>query len=150
MISDLYGEQILEAAANLPGFERLENPDAHSHKMSRVCGSELFLDLNFDNNKVSAVGLKVQACALGQAAASIIVQNLIGANALELFALHDQMVAMLKQGKQAPSHERWSDIAALAPIHDYPQRHASTLLMVKAIEECLVQMGFTRQAPLTT
>ena len=32
---------------------------------------------------------------------------------------------------------RWRDLALLAPIRDYPQRHASTLLVFEAVCACL-------------
>ena len=142
MLDDLYGGQIMQAAAAIPPERRLPAPDATSHRVSRVCGSELTLDLKMEGDVIADFGLDVQACALGQAAASLISRNLIGAGADELFRLHEQMTAMLKQNAPPPGGERWKELAALQPIRDYPQRHRSTLLMVEAIVECLEALGF--------
>lgn len=137
MISDLYGGIILEAAANLPPASRLDSPDASATRVSRVCGSSLTLDLMVEDGVVTDFGLDSKACALGQAAASLTAENLIGATVGELYRLRDVMVAMLKDNGPPPSDERWQRLAALQAIQDYPQRHASTLLIFEAIVECL-------------
>ncbi len=146
MISDLYGGQILEAAANIPAKARLPSPDASAQKVSRICGSQIDLDMNFMDGLVSEIGLDAQACALGQAATSITIQNIIGAVPEELYQLRDEVYAMLKEDGPPPSNPRWHALEALQAIRDYPQRHASTLLIFDAIVECLTQAGFRRQS----
>lgn len=141
MLSELYTGGVLDAAAAIPPARRLDAPDASATKVSRVCGSEVSVELNMDGDLVTDFGMEAKACALGQAAASIVARNIIGARAGELFALRSQMRAMLKEDGQAPSGARWSDLAMLAPIRDYPQRHASTLLVFEAVCDCLEQIG---------
>ena len=89
------------------------------------------------NNKVADFGMEARACALGQAAASIVARNIIGADKAELYRLREEMRAMLKEGGPPPSGARWKDLAALEAIRDYPQRHASTMLVFDAVCECL-------------
>lgn len=141
MIGELYSDRILEAAAAIPPARRLAAPDASAKKVSRVCGSEVEVDLTLDDGKVADFGMEARACALGQAAASIVARNIIGAGAGELFCLRDEMRAMLKDGGPPPSGARWADLAALEPIRDYPQRHASTMLVFEAVAACLDQIG---------
>ncbi|MEO0612950.1 MAG: iron-sulfur cluster assembly scaffold protein [Pseudomonadota bacterium] len=141
-IDTLYGQKILEAAATIPSAERLPSPDASATKVSRVCGSSLTLDLALTGGVVSNYGLEAQACALGQAAASLTVQNIIGADPASLFVLRRQMRAMLKDQGGGPSDPRFADLGALAAIRDYPQRHASTLLIFDAIADCLLHLGY--------
>ncbi len=140
MIGELYSEGILDAAAAIPPSRRLDAPDASAKKLSRVCGSEVEVDLKLDDGKVSDFGMTAKACALGQAAASIVARNIIGAAPEELYRLRDEMRAMLKEDGPAPSGERWADLAMLAPIRDYPQRHASTMLVFEAVIACLEQI----------
>lgn len=141
MIGELYSDRILEAAAAIPAARRLAAPDASAKKVSRVCGSEVEVDLTLDDGKVADFGMEARACALGQAAASIVARNIIGAEAGELYRLRDEMRAMLKDGGPPPSGARWADLAALEPIRDYPQRHASTMLVFEAVAACLDQIG---------
>lgn len=143
MISDLYSGQILDAAASIPAARRLDEPDASARKVSRVCGSEVEVDLKLDKCVVADFGMTARACALGQAAASLVARNIIGAAVPELFVLRDHMRAMLKEGGPPPAGERWRDLTALEAVRDYPQRHASTMLVFEAIVECLEQLGHT-------
>lgn len=141
MISDLYTGGILDAAAAIPAAQRLENPQATAKKISRVCGSEVEVDLSLEDGLVSAFGMTARACALGQASASIVARNIIGASPEGLYALRDQMRAMLKEEGSPPTGERWKDLSILASIRDYPQRHASTMLVFEAVCTCLDQLG---------
>jgi NifU-like protein involved in Fe-S cluster formation len=49
------------------------------------------------------------------------------------------MRRMLKEGGKPPAG-RWADLALLAPVKDYPHRHASTLLVFEALEKALQQV----------
>ncbi len=141
MISELYSGPILDAAAGIPPARRLTAPDASARKVSRVCGSEVEVDVKMADGVVVDFGMTARACALGQAAASLVAQNIIGATAEELLVLRDQMRAMLKEEGPAPVGERWRDLAALETVRDYPQRHASTMLVFEAVADCLHQIG---------
>ena len=141
MIGELYSDRILAAASSIPAARRLAGADASAKKVSRVCGSEVDVDLKMDGDTVSDFGMEARACALGQAAASIVARHVVGASAAELYRLRDEMKAMLKEGGPPPSGERWADLAVLEPIRDYPQRHASTMLVFEAIVACLDQLS---------
>lgn len=140
MISTLYSGGILDAAAAIPPAARLAAPQASAKKVSRICGSEVTADLSLKDGVVSEFGMEARACALGQAAASILARNIIGARSGELYALRDEMRAMLKEGGPPPSGARWQELAVLAPVRDYPQRHASTMLVFEAVCDCLGQI----------
>ena len=134
MIDDLYTGRILALAANMPRAGRLSAPDASSEKVSRLCGSKVIVDLKLDGDKVSDFAQEVKACALGQAAAAVLGENVIGASLDEIETARDQLAAMLKRGGPAPSG-RFADLKVLEPVKDYPARHASTLLAFQAAAE---------------
>ncbi|MBL4620607.1 MAG: iron-sulfur cluster assembly scaffold protein [Marinicaulis sp.] len=140
MISDLYSGGILDAAAAIPAVRRLANPQATAKRVSRVCGSEVEVDLILENDLVAEFGMAARACALGQAAASIVGRNIIGANSGDLYQLRDEMRSMLKENGPPPVGARWEELAMLETIRDYPQRHASTMLIFEAICDCLDQV----------
>lgn len=137
MLSDLYSGKILEAAAAIPPARRLSAPDASATKTSRVCGSQVSVDLVMKGGVVAEFGMEAKACALGQASASILARNIIGATADEIYALRDAMRAMLKDGGDPPAGARWKEMESLIAIRDYPQRHASTMLAIEAACACL-------------
>ncbi len=141
MISDLYSGGILDAAAAIPAAARLDTPQATATKVSRVCGSEVEVDISLKDGVVAEFGMAARACALGQASASIVARNIVGVRAEELYRLREEMCAMLKEGGSPPIGERWQELAMLAPIRDYPQRHASTMLVFDAVCDCLDQIA---------
>jgi len=142
MLSDLYSDRILEAATAIPPARRLAAPDASAKKASRVCGSQVEVDLALKDGKISDFGMEARACALGQASASILARNIIGAAPAELYRLRGEMRAMLKENAPPPAGERWAELAALEPVRAYPQRHASTMLAFEAVCACLDALGF--------
>jgi NifU-like protein involved in Fe-S cluster formation len=134
MIDDLYSARILMLAANMPRAGRLGAPDASSEKVSKLCGSRVLVDLKLDGEEVVDFAQEVKACALGQAAAAVLGEHVIGARVDEIESARDQLRAMLKAGGPAPEG-RFVELKALKPVKDYPARHASTLLAFEAAAE---------------
>lgn len=141
-MSELYHNRILELAANIPHLGRLPDAEGGVLKVSRVCGSTVNVDVRLDEagERVSAIAVDPKACALGQATASILADNAVGAGIAEIVAARDALRAMLKDGAPPPEGRFW-ELRHLEPVADYPPRHASTLLAfeaaVAAINEAL-------------
>jgi NifU-like protein involved in Fe-S cluster formation len=66
----------------------------------------------------------------------VLGSHVVGASLPELEVAVRQFRAMLKDGAPAPDG-RFSDLAMLAPVKDYPARHASTLLAFEAVTEAV-------------
>lgn len=136
-MSDPYSNDVLALAADIPHIGRLAAPDATAHKVSRICGSELTLDIQRgEEGTIANLGLEVKACALGQAAASVFARNAIGASADEIIAGRDQLKAMLQEGGPAPEG-RFAELGVLGPAAGYRQRHGSILLAFEAAVEAM-------------
>ena len=141
MIDDLYSGRILAAAANMPRAGRLAAPDGSAEKIAKLCGSSIVADVVLTDGRVSDFAQEVKACALGQAAASVLGAHIIGATPKEIEMARDQFRAMLKQGGPSPTG-RFSDLSMLEPVKDYPPRHASSLLAFDAaVEACRLAQG---------
>ncbi|MCF3935655.1 iron-sulfur cluster assembly scaffold protein [Acuticoccus sp. M5D2P5] len=134
MLSDLYNDKILGFAANIPRLGRLDDPDGTATHRSRLCGSQVTVDVKMKDGKVSDFAHEVKACALGQASSSIMASHVIGATIEELEEVERQMTAMLKENGPAPAG-RWADLAYLEPVREHKSRHASTLLTFGATLE---------------
>jgi NifU-like protein involved in Fe-S cluster formation len=139
MIDDLYSSRILALAANMPRAGRLAAPEASAEKVAKLCGSRIVVDLVLTDGLVSDFGQEVQACALGQASAAILGANIIGATVGEIRQARDGLRAMLKEAGPAPEG-RFADLGVLAPVKDYPARHASTLLAFEAALEAAAKI----------
>jgi NifU-like protein involved in Fe-S cluster formation len=134
MIDELYSAKILKAAANMPRAGRLAAPDGSAEKVAKLCGSRVTVDVKLEDGRIADYAQDVKACALGQAAAAILGEHVLGASVEEIEMARDALRAMLKSGGPAPEG-RFSDLAMLAPVKDYPPRHASTLLAFEATAE---------------
>ncbi|GGY53456.1 iron-sulfur cluster assembly scaffold protein [Parvularcula lutaonensis] len=135
-MDDLYSNRLLEAAASLPPAARLDAPSGQGRRTSKVCGSEVEVDLLLEDGVVRDHALRVKACALGQASSSLLSGLLNGSTAEELRALQPVMEKMLREGGPAPTG-RFSSLDVLRPIAEYPARHASTLLVFGAVVDAL-------------
>ncbi|MEO1105149.1 MAG: iron-sulfur cluster assembly scaffold protein, partial [Pseudomonadota bacterium] len=95
MLSDLYNDKILAYAANIPRLGRLDGAQASATHRSRLCGSQVTVDVVLREGRVAEFGHEVKACALGQASSAIMANTVIGASVAELEALEATMTAML-------------------------------------------------------
>jgi NifU-like protein involved in Fe-S cluster formation len=136
MLNDIYNRRILELAGDIPRLGRLGTADASATAHSKLCGSTVTVDIAVRDGLVSDFGQDVKACALGQAAASIMARNVVGSTAGELRLVRDEMRRMLKENG-APPTGKWADCAVLEPVRDYKARHASTLLPFDAVVSAL-------------
>lgn len=149
MLNDIYTRQILALAADIPRLGRLAHPDATATAHSRLCGSTVIVDLAMDGDTVMDFAHEVRACALGQASASVMGALVVGSGAQELREVRETMRLMLKQGGPPPSG-RWSALAALEPVRDYPARHASTLLTFDAVVDAVARIEARRLQPASS
>ncbi len=139
-ISALYSREILRHTTDMTRLGRLDAPDASASAVSRMCGSKITVDLVLDGDRVSDYAHEVQACALGQCAASILAKTIIGASAADLRALRAAMLAMLKENGPPPG-EPFQDLAILESVRDYAARHGSVMLPFQAVTDALDQAG---------
>jgi NifU-like protein involved in Fe-S cluster formation len=127
----LYSGRILELAADIPHLGRLQAPQATVKKRAPLCGSNVTVDLTMQDGKVSAYGQDVKACALGQAAASVVGAGILGCTAEEIATARDALKAMLKQEGPTPPAP-FDGLEVLRPAAAYKNRHASILLSLEA------------------
>jgi NifU-like protein involved in Fe-S cluster formation len=139
MISDVYNAKILGYAGNIPRIGRLDRPDASATAHSKLCGSTVTVDIKMDKDIVIDFAHDVKACALGQAASSIMASHIVGSSAAELRKVRDEMRAMLKENA-APPTGRFEELKFLEPVRGYKARHASTMLTFDAVVEAIGQV----------
>ena len=137
MIDDLYSARILSLAANLPHSGRLAAPEGTAERVAKLCGSRATVDVVLDDEgRIRDFAQDVKACALGQAAAAIVGEAVLGATLDEVREARDDMLLMLKHGGDGPEG-RFEGLRALKLVADYPARHASTLVAAEATLEAV-------------
>lgn len=132
----LYSGRILALAADIPHLERLKAPDATVKRRAPLCGSAVTVDLSLENGKISAFGQEVKACALGQAAASVVGGAILGCTPEQVRAARDALKSMLTENGLTPPAP-FDGLEVLRPAQDYKNRHASIMLTLDAAVEAL-------------
>lgn len=126
MSASLYNRDILGLAVATADF--LPLPDARHHVSARapLCGSRILLDLDTDcEGRVTAIGMHVEACALGQAAAALLARHSRGRSVDDIRIARDAIAAWFGGMAGVPD---WPGFDLLAPARDYPARHGAILL----------------------
>jgi hypothetical protein len=108
----LYTPEVLALATSLAAYPLNDNLIFRGSARSQSCGSSLELGLALDGDRISQVGLRAHACAIGQAAAAA-----------------EREVAAWLAGGSLPA---WPGIAAIAAAAAYPARHGAVLLPWRA------------------
>jgi NifU-like protein involved in Fe-S cluster formation len=134
----LYSARILALAADIPHLGRLDAPQASVKRRSPLCGSQVTVDLDLRCGRVTRFAQEVKACALGQAAAAVLGQAVLGRSASELAQASAELRAMLTEGGPVPAAP-FDGYEVLTPARDYRNRHASILLALEAAAEAAAQ-----------
>jgi NifU-like protein involved in Fe-S cluster formation len=119
----LYSRDILRLAMELPHDDRLSAPTGSATHRSALCGSEMTVDVAVDKGVIEAVAIRANACALGQASASLLRRWAIGKSIGETQNMAQQVGAALDGLGAMPA-----EYEVLAYAIDYPARHGAILL----------------------
>lgn len=141
----LYSSRILALAADIPHLDRLETPQATVKKRSPLCGSTVTVDICVKDGRVAEYAQGVKACALGQAAASVVGSAILGTTRAQLETARDQLKAMLKSDGPTPDAP-FDGLEVLRPARDYKNRHASILLALDASVAAMQQAEAAQHA----
>lgn len=102
---------------------------------SASCGSRMRVGIELDaNGAISRIGIAAQACAIGQAAASLMARCAAGRTQQDFVKAEAEIVAWL--GAQGALPE-WPGLDALAAVRDYPGRHGAFLLGWRAVLQAM-------------
>jgi NifU-like protein involved in Fe-S cluster formation len=138
-LDDIYNTRILELAAHIPRIERLSHPQATASARSKLCGSEVTVDVDVTDGVISDYGQTVKACLLGQAAASVLGREIVGSTPDEIRTVSREVRAMLKESGPAPTG-RWADLRVLEPVRDYKHRHDAVMIIFDAATRALADI----------
>lgn len=135
----LYTPNLLALATQLSDFPLDRQFEYGAEARSRTCGSAIELGVELDSNgKVSAIGLQVSACAIGQSSAAILASAAKGRSVDELFLAKGEIEAWLNAHKGANTpFPNWPGFEALAPAREHKGRHGALLLAWTAITQAL-------------
>lgn len=126
----LYSPELLALTLELAQWPAMENLPLHGEARAPTCGSTLALDVALDDSgRIETLGLRVRACAVGQAAAALFARQAKGCDMIGLQGMHDRIEGWLDG--EAPLPE-WPGLSMLEPARHYSARHGAIMLPWKA------------------
>ncbi|MFM5895442.1 MAG: iron-sulfur cluster assembly scaffold protein [Novosphingobium sp.] len=134
----LYNAELLGLATALANYPLDEKLPLRGSARSPACGSVVEVGLLPDaDGAISQVGIKAQACAVGQAAAAIFAAEACGMDEAGIATALGEIEQWLAGGDLP----HWNGLAAIAAARDYPARHAAILLPWRAALVALAARG---------
>ncbi len=130
----VYNDRLVMLSAQAEQPHRLAKPDIKARAISPICGSEVEVDLELIDGKISAFGFEVEACALTKSVVAVMRNAIIGKNREDVKKAGADMAAMLEGRDVLPSGD-WADLGILLPVRDYKARHNSIMLPFEAVEK---------------
>ena len=131
----LYTPEVLGLATSLAGYPLDDALTERADARSRSCGSTLTLGLALDrDNTIVRVGLRAHACAIGQAAAAVFAQGVVGRSADDIDTAHAALAAWLAGDGPMPD---WPGLDVVSAARAYPARHGAMLLAWQAARDIL-------------
>lgn len=83
-MSDIYRENILDHFKQPRRKGHLENPDIQVSEHNPFCGDEVTIELNVTNGQVSDASFDGRGCAISQASASMLMEDIVGTTVNEI------------------------------------------------------------------
>jgi NifU-like protein involved in Fe-S cluster formation len=126
MSGALYNRDILSLAVGSVDFPPRGDARHRVSARAPLCGSAIILDVDTDDRgRVTGVGMHVEACALGQASATLLARHATGKDVAEIRAARDAIAGWFSGEGDPPD---WPGFDLLAAARDYPARHGAILL----------------------
>ncbi|MCB0023048.1 MAG: SUF system NifU family Fe-S cluster assembly protein [Caldilinea sp.] len=92
MSDDLYREAILDYYKHPRHKGHLDNPDIQYHDHNPFCGDEITVELKVENGVVVDAAFDGHGCAISQATASMLMEEIIGKPLDDLKALDKEFI----------------------------------------------------------
>ncbi len=126
----LYTPELLALTLELARWPAMENLPLHAEARAPTCGSTIALDMALDDaGHIATMGLRVRACAVGQASAALFARHAIGSDLATLQGSHDRIEGWLEGEAPLPD---WPGLVMLEPARVYSARHGAIMLPWKA------------------
>lgn len=131
----LYTPEVLGLAIELARFPLNDALPLKGGARSKSCGSTIMLGLALaPDGTIGDIGVRSQACAIGQASAAIFVQAAKGMSADHIHAAGKAVATWLAGEGDLPD---WPGLSVIAAARDYPARHGAVMLPWNAAMQVL-------------
>lgn len=135
-LDDLYQEIILDHYKQPKNQGIVEDADITVDGRNPFCGDEIKVTLKFKDNVVDDIKFTGSGCAISQASASVMTENIKGKNAAEVKQLFQEFAEMVKgEDHDHPHIDDTCELAAFQGVAAFPTRVKCAMLAWNAMRE---------------
>jgi nitrogen fixation NifU-like protein len=135
-LDELYREVILDHFKSSSHAGEIADAQIKAEGNNPLCGDELTFHLKMDNGRLQRVRFRGKGCAISQAAASMLAQQVEGKSLEQTRQIIETMKALM-QGQEPDPSVDLGDLEALAGVRKFPVRIKCAALSWNVIEQGL-------------
>jgi nitrogen fixation NifU-like protein len=120
-LRELYQEVIIDHARSPRNFGNVENITHHAEGFNPLCGDQLSLELEIENDKIKEAKFRGMGCAISTASASLMTQFLKDKTVVEAEKILQEFIEMVTKHANT-DYSHLDKLAILAGVHEYPAR----------------------------
>ena len=139
-LDELYRDVILDHFKNSSHAGTLPTAQIKAEGSNPLCGDELAFDILMDGATLRQVRFHGKGCAISQAAASMLSQQLEGKTVDEAGRIIEALKALM-QGHEPDASLDLGDLEALAGVRKFPVRVKCAALSWNIVEQGLNEHG---------
>lgn len=96
-VEEMYRDELMDHYQNPRNYGELAGAEVRYHDYNPVCGDEITMQLKLENGKVREAKFTGRGCAISQAAASMLTENVEGKDKKQLLQMKsEEMLELLK------------------------------------------------------
>ena len=137
-LDELYQEIILDHYKHPRNHGTLESADVKIPGKNPFCGDEIILSIKLKDNIVEDVAFEGNGCAISQASASVMTEQIKGKTLPEAKELFEEFSKMVK-GDIDFDEGKMDELAAFQGVCEFPTRVKCALLSWNALKKALEQ-----------
>ena len=138
VLDELYRELILDHYKHPRHRNQLEHADVVAEGYNPVCGDEVEIQLDFNGDRVSDIGIIGRGCSISQASGSMMSELVQGKPIAEIRRLTDEFKQMMTNPEGAPP-EDLGDLEALQGVGKFAVRVKCATLAWHTLEDGIQQ-----------
>lgn len=140
-LDEIYQEVILSHYKNPKNYGTLENADINEEGHNPMCGDEITITANIENDNIKNISFKGSGCAISQASASLLTDKIKGKTIDEFKTMFKEFSEILKGDNKELSldHKKFGNIIALQGVSAFPARVKCALLAWHALNTGIIK-----------
>ena len=122
-LSELYQQVILDHNKKPRNFRKLESASHYAEGYNPLCGDQLTIYMNLENDRVTDVGFEGSGCAISKASASMMTQAVKGKSKEQAETLFKEFHSMVTGELDEENEENaLGNLKIFAGVREFPVR----------------------------